>query len=110
MKKFKKFIEELAIATGTEMMRASQMRPTSFKDKSKYSRKQKHKNRQDKNSDDSFLHKIFSYGKTITKKICQIKKQGFHPAAYVYPCNPCFLIACLMPAIVVVDTTQTSLI
>ena len=43
MKKFKKFIEELAIATGTEMMRASQMRPTSFKDKSKYSRKVKHK-------------------------------------------------------------------
>jgi len=43
MKKFKKFIEELAIATGTEMMRASQMRPTSFKDKSKYSRKTKHK-------------------------------------------------------------------
>ena len=43
MKKFKKFIEELAIATGTEMMRASQMRPTSFKDKSKYSRQQKHK-------------------------------------------------------------------
>ena len=43
MKKFKKFIEELAIATGTEMMRASQMRPTSFKDKSKYSRKAKHK-------------------------------------------------------------------
>ena len=43
MKKFKKFIEELAIATGTEMMRASQMRPTSFKDKSKYNRKVKHK-------------------------------------------------------------------
>jgi hypothetical protein len=43
MKKFKKFIEELAIASGTEMMRASQMRPSTFKDKSKYSRKQKHK-------------------------------------------------------------------
>jgi len=28
-------------------MRASQMRTTTFKDKSKYSRKQKHKNRQD---------------------------------------------------------------
>ena len=54
MKKFKKFIEELAIATGTEMMRASQMRPSTFKDKSKYSRKAKHKNRQDKNSGDSF--------------------------------------------------------
>ena len=55
MKKFKKFIEELAIATGTEMMRASQMRPTSFKDKSKYSRKNKHKNRQENNSGDSSL-------------------------------------------------------
>jgi hypothetical protein len=43
VKKFKKFVEELALASGTEMMRASQMRPTSFKDKSKYSRKQKHK-------------------------------------------------------------------
>ena len=43
MKKFKKFVEELAIASGTEMMRASQMRPTTFKDKSKYSRKVKHK-------------------------------------------------------------------
>ena len=43
MKKFKKFVEELALASGTEMMRASQMRPTSFKDKSKYSRKVKHK-------------------------------------------------------------------
>ena len=43
MKKFKKFVEELAIASGTEMMRASQMRSTTFKDKSKYSRKVKHK-------------------------------------------------------------------
>ena len=43
MKKFKRFVEELAIASGTEMMRASQMRPTSFKDKSKYTRKTKHK-------------------------------------------------------------------
>ncbi len=43
MKKFKKFIEELAIASGTEMMRASQMRPSTFKDKSKYTRKTKHK-------------------------------------------------------------------
>ena len=42
MKKFKKFIEELAIASGTEMMRASQMRPSTFKDKSKYTRKIKH--------------------------------------------------------------------
>ena len=55
MKKFKKFNEELAIASGTEMMRASQMRPASFKDKSKYTRKTKHKNRQDKNSGDSSL-------------------------------------------------------
>jgi hypothetical protein len=55
MKKFKKFIEELVIASGTEMMRASQMRPSTFKDKTKYTRKTKHKNRQDKNSDDSFI-------------------------------------------------------
>ena len=55
MKKFKRFVEELAIASGTEMMRASQMRPTTFKDKSKYSRKVKHKNRQDKNSGDFSL-------------------------------------------------------
>ena len=58
MKKFKKFIEELAIASGTEMMRASQMRPTSFKDKSKYNRKMKHKNRQENNSGDSFLQSL----------------------------------------------------
>ena len=58
MKKFKRFVEELAIASGTEMMRASQMRPTSFKDKSKYSRKVKHKNRQDKNSGDYSLHSL----------------------------------------------------
>ena len=43
MKKFKKLIEELAIASGTEMLRASQMRPSTFKDKSKYTRKIKHK-------------------------------------------------------------------
>ena len=55
MKKFKKFIEELSIASGTEMMKASQMRPTSFKDKSKYTRKQKHKNRQENSSGDSLL-------------------------------------------------------
>ena len=58
MKKFKRFVEELAIASGTEMMRASQMRPTSFKDKSKYNRKVKHKNRQDKNSGDYSLHSL----------------------------------------------------
>ncbi len=58
MKKFKKFIEELAIASGTEMMRASQMRPTTYKDKSKYNRKVKHKNRQDKNSGDSYFQSL----------------------------------------------------
>ena len=42
MKK-RKYIESLNLASGTEMMRASQMRPTTFKDKSKYSRKTKHK-------------------------------------------------------------------
>jgi len=55
MKKFKKFIEELAIASGTEMMRASQMRTTTFNDKSKYSRKAKHNNRQENNSGNSSL-------------------------------------------------------
>ena len=55
MKKFKRFVEELALASGTEMMRASRQRPTSFKDKTKYTRKEKHKNRQNKNSGDSFL-------------------------------------------------------
>jgi hypothetical protein len=40
------------------MMRASQMRTTTFKDKSKYNRKVKHKNRQDKNSGDSFLQSL----------------------------------------------------
>ena len=54
MKK-RKYVEELNLASGTEMMRASQMRPTTYKDKSKYNRKVKHKNRQDKNSGDSFL-------------------------------------------------------
>lgn len=58
MKKFKKFIEELAIASGTEMMRASQMRPSTFKDKSKYTRKTKHKNCQDKNSGNSYLQSL----------------------------------------------------
>ena len=42
MKK-RKYVEDLNIASGTEMMRASQMRPASFKDKSKYTRKTKHK-------------------------------------------------------------------
>jgi len=36
-------VEELNLASGTEMMRASQMRPSTFKDKSKYTRKTKHK-------------------------------------------------------------------
>ena len=39
--KRKKYVEDLNIASGTEMMRASQMRPTIFKDKSKYNRKTK---------------------------------------------------------------------
>ena len=57
MKSFKqaKVIEALNLAKGTEAMRASQMRPTIFKDKSKYSRKYKHKNRQDKSLGDYFL-------------------------------------------------------
>ena len=41
--KRKKYNEELNLASGTEMMRASQMRPSTFKDKSKYTRKTKHK-------------------------------------------------------------------
>jgi hypothetical protein len=52
MKK-KKYIEDLNIASGTEMMRASRQRPVTFKDKTKYTRKSKHKNRQN-NSGDSF--------------------------------------------------------
>lgn len=56
--KRKKYNEELNLASGTEMMRASQMRPTSFKDKSKYSRKEKHKNRQENNSGDSSLQSL----------------------------------------------------
>ncbi len=56
--KRKKYNEELNLASGTEMMRASQMRPTSFKDKSKYNRKTKHKNRQENNSGDSFLQSL----------------------------------------------------
>jgi hypothetical protein len=53
--KRKKYNEELNLASGTEMMRASQMRTTTFKDKSKYSRKAKHKNRQENNSGNSSL-------------------------------------------------------
>ncbi len=77
MKK-RKYVEELNLASGTEMMRASQMRPTSFKDKSKYTRKTKHKNRQDKNSGDYSLSMI----KIIPRKFCQ-KKQSFHSAATI---------------------------
>ncbi len=43
MKKFKRYNEELGIASGTEMMKASQMRTVVYKDKSKYNRKVKHK-------------------------------------------------------------------
>jgi hypothetical protein len=53
--KRKKYNEELNIASGTEMMRASRQRPVTFKDKSKYNRKKKHKNRHD-SSGDSFLY------------------------------------------------------
>ena len=53
--KHKKYNEELKLASGTEMMRASRQRPLVFKDKTKYTRKDKHKNRQDKNSGDSLF-------------------------------------------------------
>ena len=43
MKKYKKYNEELNIASGTEMMKASQMRTVVFNDKTKYNRKVKHK-------------------------------------------------------------------
>lgn len=43
MKKYKKYNEELIIASGTEMMKASQMRTVVFNDKTKYNRKVKHK-------------------------------------------------------------------
>ena len=43
MKKFKKYKEELSLASGTEMMKASQMRTVVFNDKTKYNRKVKHK-------------------------------------------------------------------
>ena len=54
MKK-RKYVEELNLASGTEMMRASRQRPIVFKDKTKYTRKDKHKNRQDINSGDSLF-------------------------------------------------------
>jgi hypothetical protein len=54
MKK-RKYVEELNLASGTEMMRASRQRPIVFKDKTKYTRKDKHKNRQDKSSGDSLF-------------------------------------------------------
>ena len=57
MKK-RKYIEELNLASGTEMMRASRQRPLVFKDKTKYTRKDKHKNRQDKNSGDHFIYGV----------------------------------------------------
>ena len=53
--KQKKYNEELNLASGTEMMRASRQRPIVFKDKTKYTRKDKHKNRQDKSSGDSLF-------------------------------------------------------
>jgi stalled ribosome alternative rescue factor ArfA len=53
--KRKKYNEELGLASGTEMMRASRQRPVTFKDKSKYNRKQKHKNRKDHQPSDFFI-------------------------------------------------------
>jgi hypothetical protein len=53
--KQKKYNEELNLASGTEMMRASRQRPTVFQDKTKYTRKDKHKNRHDKISGDSLI-------------------------------------------------------
>ena len=43
MKKYKRYNEELNIASGTEMMKASQMRTIVYADKTKYNRKVKHK-------------------------------------------------------------------
>jgi hypothetical protein len=43
MKKYKRYNEELNIASGTEMMKASQMRTVVYEDKTKYNRKIKHK-------------------------------------------------------------------
>lgn len=54
--KRKKYNEELNIASGTEMMRASRQRPVTFKDKSKYNRKKKHKNRHDSSGDSFFIY------------------------------------------------------
>jgi len=58
MKKFKKYNEELGLSSGTEMMKASRQRPAVFKDKTKYTRKNKHKNRQENYSGDSFLQSL----------------------------------------------------
>lgn len=51
-----KFIEEVGYVKGLESMKASQMRPTTFKDRTKYSRKVKHKNHQGKLSGDFFMN------------------------------------------------------
>lgn len=48
MKQRKKVIEELNLAFGTEMMKASRRKVFIFKDKTKYNRKEKYKNRQEK--------------------------------------------------------------
>lgn len=50
-----KYIEEVGYVKGLESMKASQMRPAVFKDKTKYSRKQKHKNHLGKDSGDFLL-------------------------------------------------------
>lgn len=55
MKKQPKFIEEIGYVKGLQSQKASQMRPTTFKDKTKYTRKVKHKNLQEKNPGDFFM-------------------------------------------------------
>lgn len=55
MKKQPKFIEEIGYVKGLQSQKASQMRPTMFKDKTKYTRKVKHKNLQEKNPGDLVL-------------------------------------------------------
>lgn len=55
MKKLPKFIEEIGYVKGLQSQKASQMRPTTFKDKTKYTRKMKHKNLRKNDSGDFFL-------------------------------------------------------
>ena len=53
--------------------------------------------------------KKFRCGNITPKKNCQIKKQGFHPVAKIYPCKLYLFAACFIPAIVEVVATQTPL-